>query len=265
MLSLPDFNRTEIVIVHFAERPNTKPASSCPDPIYTYELNKVGFRGKEVWVIPEYDANLNLTQRTLWLGANFKDIPVVIDVFEGGYNPTPNVMLSIGDLEQIMSVANVTAIRFPEVVSWYMNINYTTPIAVPEAWIHSMFDFALSHDLKVYWSEWKLGNDVEALTNSVLAGYEDKITYLYQTNNQYQIPLVGYGYAHEFRHWGASVQSWFVDEQGNTRWDLNVGNVAEYLTLARNMGPETIELEPYFYFFKNGEPLGQMEVMWSIM
>jgi hypothetical protein len=228
-------------------------------------LNTAGFAGKEVWVIPEYDANLNLTERIEWLREKFKDIPVVIDVFEGGYNPTPNVMLSIEDLEQIMAVANITAIRFPEVLSWYMNINYTTPMAVPLPWLHNMFDFATSHDLKIYWSEWKLGNDIEALTNDILAGYEDQITYLYQTNNQYQIPLIGYGYAHDFQHWGASVQSWYVDEQNNTRWDLNVDVVAEYLTLAGNMGAETIELEPYFYFFNNGEPQGQMEIIWSII
>ncbi len=265
LLSLPDSERTDTIIIHFAERPNLQPLSSCPRPSYTYELNKAGFAGKEVWVIPEYDANLNLTQRIAWLRENFEEIPVVIDVFEGGYNPTPNVELSIGDLEQIMAVANVTAIRFPEVLSWYMNINYTTPMPVPDAWIHGLFDFAISHDLKVYWSDWKLGSDVEALTNKILAGYEDKITYLYQTNNQYQIPLVGYSYAHEFQHWGASVQSWYVDQQNTTRWDLNVDSVAEYLKLARNMGAQTIELEPYFYFFSYSEPLGPMEIMWQII
>jgi len=265
LLSLPDFDRTEIVIVHFAERPNTQPVSSCPNPSYTYGLTKAGFASKEVWVLPEYDANLNLTQRTAWLRDNFKEIPIVVDVFEGGFNPTPNVMLSLGDLEQIMAIVNVTAIRFPEVLSWYMNINSTTPMPVPVAWVHNMFDFAMSHNLKIYWSDWKLGNDLEALTNKTLAGYEDKITYLYQTNNQYQIPLVGYSYAHQFQHWGSSVQSWYVDEQNNTRWDLTVNTVAEYLTLARNMGAQTIEFEPYFYFYNNGEPLGPMEIMWSII
>lgn len=265
MLSLPDFERSEIVIVHFAERPNIAPVSHCPNPGYTYALNKAGFAGKEVWVIPEYEANLNLTQRIEWLKENFTGIPIVIDMFEGGNNSSPNVMLTIEDLEQIMAVANVTAIRFPELLSWYMNINNTNPMAVPEDWVHSIFDFAIAHGLKIYWSEWKLGTDVEKLANSTLAGYEDKITYLYQTNNQYQIPLIGNSYAHEFQHWGASVQSWWVDEQNNTRYDLPVDIVAEYATLARNMGAETIEFEPYYYFFENGEPLEPIQSMWSII
>lgn len=216
-------------------------------------------------MIPERNGNLNLTKRLEWLAENFTGIPVVIDVFEGGNNPSPNVMLSIANLEKIMSVANVTAIRFPEVISWYMKANETRLVTVPIAWIQDMFDFAIRNNLKIYWSEWKLGNDIEVLTNATLAGYEYKITYLYQTNNQYQHPLIGYSYAHELPHWGASVQSWYVNAQNETKFDLSVDIVAEYATLARNMGAETIQFEPYWYFIENSEPLESIIIMWSII
>jgi len=245
--------------MHFAEIVNSND-SHCSNPSYTYGWVKAAFAGKEVYVIPQYNNNLNLTERMAWLAENFTGIPVVIDAFEGGENTSPNVMLNITELEQVMNIANVTAIRFPEVISWYMGAKHP----IPTEWIHSMMDFALSKNLTIYWSEWKLGSDIEALTNATLVGYEDKITYLYQTNNQYQTQMIGYSYAHEFLHWGVSVQSWHVTPN-STRSDLNVTEVAEYLMLARNMGAEVIEFEPYSYFFKNGDPLEPMQRMRSII
>lgn len=263
MTNLYDPETISTVIMHFAERPDLN--INCPDPHDTYELIKDRFAGKEVWVIPEYNGNKNSTKRVEWLAENFAGISVVIDVFEGGDESSPRVMLSIADLEQIMSVAHMTAIRFPEVISWYMNANETSPVNVPIEWIHDIIDFALSKNLKIYWSEWKLGKDIEVLTNATLAGYEDKISYLYQTNNQYQHPLIGYSYAHEFPHWGASVQSWYVTAQDEDRSDLSVDIVAKYALLARNMGAETIQFEPYSYFLENGEPLEPMLRIWSII
>jgi len=268
-LSLSDLGTTKTVIVHFSEKGDGSDVH-CPYPHYAYELCKQRFAGKSVWVIPEYDGNMDMTARLEMLTQNYTDILVCIDAFEGGDNASrPNVRLSIRELEQIMSVADVRAIRFPEVISWYMRANDTNtePVPFPIEWIHEMLDFALSKGLRIYWSEWKLGNDIEKITNETLAGYEDKITYLYQTNNQYQIPLIGISYAHEFPHWGASVQSWYVDPiTGIHKWDLPLDVVADYAKLARNMGAETIQFEPYWYFFNNNsEPKETMEKMWELI
>lgn len=221
-----------------------------------------------VWVIPEYDGNTNMAARLEMLTQNFTGIPVVIDVFEGGNRTQPNVMLNEAELERIMNSADVKAVRFPEVISWYMQANRTRPIPFPKEWIHRMLDFALSKGLRVYWSEWKLGTDIEEITNETLAGYEDKITYLYQTNNPWEIPLIGNCYAHEFPHWGASVQSWYKVHPNDTeeKDDLDTDIVSEYAKLARNMGAETIQFEPYWYFFdNNSEPLDTMEKMWELI
>jgi hypothetical protein len=265
-LSLSDLGTTKTVIVHFSEKGDSSDVH-CPNPHYAYEPCKQGFAGKVVWVIPEYDGNTNMDARLDMLTQNFTGIPVVIDIFEGGNKTEPNVMLNEADLEKIMTVADVKAVRFPEVISWYMQANRTRPVPFPIEWIHKMLDFALSKGLRIYWSEWKLGTDIEKITNETLAGYEDKLTYLYQTNNQYQIPLIGISYTHEFPHWGASVQSWYVDPvTGEHKSDLAVDIVAEYAKLARNMGAETIQFEPYWYFFDNrSEPLGTMGRMWEII
>lgn len=252
--------------MHIVEKGANYDFGHCPDPNYTYELTKACFPGKEVWVIPEYEGNLNFAERLEWLRNNFANIFVVIDVFEGGSDrlPNPNVMLSLEELEQIMEVTNVMGIRFPEVTSWKMNA--TAPDIVSTAWIHSMFDFAISRNLTIFWSEWKLGSDVDALTKPILAGYEDKIIYLCQTNNQFQHPLIGYSLAEGSPRWGASVQSWWTDEQNGRHDDLPLEYVAQYARLARNMGAEIIQLEPYWYFFdNNGEPLATLHAISSII
>ena len=254
------------MIVHFAEKGDSSNIiSHCPNPAYTYNLTKAGFAGKEVWVIPELEGNQNLTARCEWLAENFTGIPVVIDAFEGGDKQTPSVMLSTADIEQIMKVANVTTIRIPELISWYMGHNMTNPAAWTD-WVQDTIDFALNHNLRIYWSEWKTGSDIEELTSITLAGYEDTVTRLYQTNNQYQHPLIGYEITQVYSHWGASVQSWWVDENNGPHYDLPLEYVELYANLARNMGAEIIQFEPYWYFFDiNGEPLEAMYTMWSII
>jgi hypothetical protein len=269
-LSLSDLGTTKTVMVHFSEKGDGSDVH-CPYPHYAYELCKQRFAGKSVWVIPEYEGNMNLNARVEMLAQNYTGILICIDAFEGGNNASrPNVRLNIRDLEQIMSVADVRAIRFPEVISWYMlaNDTNTEPLPFPKEWIHEMLDFALSKGLKIYWSEWKLGTDIEEITKETLAGYEDNITYLYQTNNPWEIPLIGNCYAHEFQHWGASVQSWYKVHPNDTeeRDDLDIDIVAEYAKLARNMGAETIQFEPYWYFFDNSsEPKETMEKMWELI
>ena len=82
-------------------------------------------------------------------------------------------MMSIEELAQVMEIADVVGIRFAELISWYMS--QTRPnVFIPIAWVHELFDFALDNNLRIIWSDWKLGNDVEAWTNSILEGYEDK-------------------------------------------------------------------------------------------
>jgi hypothetical protein len=266
-LSLSDLGTTKTVIVHFSEKGDGSDVH-CPNPHYAYELCKQGFAGKEVWVIPEYNGNTNMPARLEMLKQNYTGIPSLIDVFEGGKNQAPNVILEIEDLEKIMNVTNVKAIRFAEVISWHMGKNQTRLSNETTAWIHRMFDFALSKGLRIYWSEWKLGTDIEKITKETLAGYEDNITYLYQTNNPWEIPLIGNCYAHEFPHWGASVQSWHKDDPNSTeeKDDLDINIVADYAKLARNMGAETIQFEPYWYFFNNkSEPKETMEKMWELI
>lgn len=118
-----------------------------------------------------------------------------------------------------------------------------------------------------FWSLRLLGLcDVLPLLNSTINGCEDIVTVVYQTNNEYDKTYVGFLCATQFEHLGASVQSWYADsETGEDCYDLPTETVAECAKLVRNMGAETIQIEPYWHFYENGQPKNEALTLWSVI
>ncbi len=237
---------------------------SLPDVLSTYQRLRDGFAPYEVLILPEYDGNRNWTKTLQWISTDFGGVPICLSVFEGGNEswPNPNVELTIAEIEQAMAVSDVRMVRFAEMISWYMNSSRSIFDAIDDA--RSVLEFCRSKNLKVLWNEWKISDDVLPFLNDTLFGFEDIVTLGYQTNNEFDEAFIGFLYASQFEHWGASVQSWYVDEAtGDDRWDLFIDKLVEYAILARNMGAEIIQFEPYWYFFDYGEPLEAMYTLWS--
>ncbi len=255
------------VIIHGCTK--TDANVTLPNAADFYEKNREGFAPYEVLVLPEYDGNKNFTEFLQWLSANnFIGVPVCLSVFEGGSDkwPAPNVKLSTSEIEQAMDLADVKIVRFAEMISFYLEVSKTDSTkAFPLNDVRDILEFCKSKNLKVLWSEWKISDDVLPLLNSTIYGYEDIVTVVYQTNNEFDKTFIGFLYATQFEHWGASVQSWWVDrETGQDRYDLPLETVVEYAKLARNMGAEIIQIEPYWYFFDDyGDPLEAMHTIWS--
>jgi hypothetical protein len=255
------------VIMH--ECIKTSENISLPDVAYTYQKLRDGFAPYEVLILPEYNGNLNWRETLQWISTDFAGVPICLSVFEGGGEnlPNPNVKLTITEIEKAMNVSDVRMVKFTEMISWYMNASRTqSNVTYPVDEARSILEFCRSKNLKVLWSEWKISYDVLPLLNSTLSGFEDIVTLVYQTNNEFDEVFVGYLYATQFKHWGASVQSWYWEEQGfGLEGDMPVDLMVEHAVLARNMGAEIVQFEPYWYFFDNGEPLETMRTMWSII
>jgi len=235
-----------------------------------YKKNVGGFASYEVLVLPEINGNLNFTEYLNWVSTNnFTGVSVCLSVFEGGEDkwPEPNVNLKIYEIEQIMNVTDVKMVRFAEMISFYLNVTRTIPNATfPIKEVRDILEFCRSKNLRVLWSEWKISEDVLPMLNDIISGYEDIVTVAYQTNNQYDRAFVGFLYSTQFEHWGASVQSWWVNQTtGEAQDDLPIETVLEYAKLAKNMGAEIIQIEPYKYFFENGEPKETILKMWSVI
>jgi hypothetical protein len=261
-----DLRTLKTVIIHGCTKTDTN--VTLPNATDFYKRNHDGFAPYEVLVLPEYNGNKNFTETLQWLSTNnFTGVPFCLSVFEGGSDkwPEPNVKLSIAEIEQAMAVADVKMIRFAEMISFYLELSRMDPTeAFPLDEVRDILEFCRIQNLKVLWSEWKISDDVSPLLNSTIYGYEDIVTVVYQTNNEFDETFIGFLYATQFKHWGASVQSWWVDkETGEDRYDLPLETVMEYAKLARNMGSEIIQIEPYWYFFENGKPKEAMLTIWS--
>lgn len=261
-----DPRKLETVIMHACIKTDSN--ISLSDVIQTYRQLVDGFSPYEVLILPEINGNLNWTETLQWISTDFSRVPICLSVFEGGEDkmPNPNVKLGIEEIEEAMAVSDVRMVRFAEMISWYMEANKTQPNATSldevKNEVRNVFEFCKSKNVKVLWSEWKISYDVLPLLKSVIDGYEDIVTVIYQTNNKFDTIFVGYLYATQFNHWGESVQSWYWEDR-ELEGDMPVDLIVEHAVLARNMGAEVIQFEPYWYFFVNGEPRESMYAIWS--
>ena len=261
-----DPDKLETVIMHVCIKTDSN--ISIPDVAHTYQKLCDGFAPYEVLILPELNGNLNWTETLQWISTDFSGVPICLSVFEGGENklPNPNVKLTIEEIEEAMAVSDVRMVRFAEMISWYMEANRKQPNATSldevRNEVRSTFEFCKSKNVKVLWSEWKISYDVLPLLESIIDGYEDTVTVMYQTNNIFDAIFVGYLYVTQFDHWGQSVQSWYWEDR-ELEGDMPADLIVEHAVLARNMGAEVIQFEPYWYFFANGEPLEPMYAIWS--
>jgi archaellum component FlaC len=219
-----------------------------PDVNATYNYLVDLFGGQyNVILLPEYQDGGNWTQTLNWLNASFggpDGIPIMLQVFAGGNGTTPTPMLSINDMEDALSVANVKYLRIFEVISWHMENNQTFPVE----YVNQVLEFARNNYLKIFWSEWKndLPPEIEVFQaiKEYIAGYEDIVTVSFGTNSGNLEPGEGFlQLVDMFEHWGASVQSWYW----NTHYsedpaDMPASLFVQQTLIAIYVGAELIQI-----------------------
>ena len=266
ILDNSDPGNLENIIFHVSKKSDSSTFGLLSNVTYVYQQIRDGFAPNNVTLNPEFEGNLNFTATLDWISENFYGIPICLNVFEGGDAKLPfgpNVMLGISEIQQAKNVADVRMVRFVEMISWYMA---HPDLQYPREDVRAILQFCKNNNLKVVWSEWKISDDVWASLNSTIAGYEDIVTYAYQTNNEYNDPMVGFLHAMQFKHWGGSIQSWYWNTTThNSEMEMPVELIVNHTKLARNMGAEIVQFEPYWYFFdNNGKPSDAMKSIWSI-
>jgi len=243
----------ETIIFHVCEKGETSDFGRLPNATYVLNQIKNLTDSYEVLFLPEYVGNLNWTETYAWLLEKFGNEEIVLSTFEGGEDEFPNVMLEITQLSQAVQTLNVKMLRIAEIQRFYMNISQPLPVE----WIGEVLYFARTNNLGVVWSEWKLGADVYPNVTRAIEGFEDIVTFTFQTNDEYHEPFEGYlDASNTFVHWGASVQPWYyVDHDLGDLMDMPPMLMVEHLVQALNRGAEIVQFEPYWYFFDNyGEP-----------
>lgn len=203
-----------------------------------------------MFICPEYGGHESFEKDLQFLKEfeNEYSIPIMLEVFSGGSHPTPLQQLTTDQIMEAMKVCNVLWLRINEIVSWYAGRG----LPFPSEWVLTILRFCREHGLKLFWSEWD-AHSIPTMRSTV-KGYEDIITVAFQTNSEIE-PRSGFTIMQEFQHWGASVQAWYwvTRHEGSDCMNMPIPLMIEHSLLARDMGAEIIQFEPYWYFFDNGE------------
>ncbi|MDG6223649.1 MAG: hypothetical protein QCH99_10365 [Candidatus Bathyarchaeota archaeon] len=224
-----------------------------------------------VLLLPEFHEQQNWTQKLSWVQENFggiDGIPVMLEVFGSGENTLPAPMLSVNEIEEALAVANVKYLRLFEVISWHIENNQPFPVE----YVAEILEFAEENDLKVFWSEWKTDSLPDVAVFNAIAnyinGYEDIVTVSFGTNSGEAKPGAGFLQLDEmFVHWGASVQSWYWHTYtGEDPVDMPPSLFVQHTLIAKYVGAELIQFEPYWYFFdNNGHPTEKLELLHAML
>jgi uncharacterized coiled-coil protein SlyX len=243
----------ETLVFHVCEKGEGYVWGRLPDVNYTYNQLLSLNKGKyDVLLLPEYRGNQNWNETFAWLVNNFSRIPIALSVFEGGSNPTPNMMLTISQISEAVATLNVRELRIGEIISWHME----RLLPFPTDYITNLLNFARSHNLRVQWSEWKVNDNVFQRIQNYTAGFEDILTVTFQTNSKEMEPADGFLLVSKlFQRWGGSIQSWYWQERGyGSEFDMPASLLVQHTLAAKNIGADILQFEPYWYFFDNGEP-----------
>jgi hypothetical protein len=254
------------LLFHICEKGPNSDFGHVQDIDYIYSLLQNFTHRSDVMLIPEYDGNQNWSKSYEWLLQNFTNYPLGLNVFEGGDNPTPQLKLSLTEISQACNTLDVRYLRFAEPISYYINQSQSFPVQ----WATEILSYAKANDIKVIWSEWKMGCDVYPNLTQYIKGYEDRVTVVYQTNNEYEEPLFGYlnvSYTFPQCKWGASVQAWYAESHMNIPlMEMPPQLMVQHAMEAVNLGAKVLQFEPYWYFFDNFDrPYPVMEMLETML
>ncbi len=261
-------NQQLTLVFHVCEKGEEYKYAQLPNATDTYnKILALNNNTYQILLLPEYKGHVNWAEEQEWIATNFagkQGVPIMLDVFGGGSQSTPTPMLTIDQITQATSVANVKYLRFAEVLSWHIE-NHKT---FPTDYVKSIFDFCKTNNIKVFWTEWK--NDfpdknVEIFTaiKNYTQGYEDIVTVSFSTNSQELAPADAFLKLDQmFPQWGSSIQAWYWNTTLNKNlMDMPASLLMEHSFTAKELGAKIIQYEPYWYLFDNGEPNSNLQTI----
>jgi uncharacterized coiled-coil protein SlyX len=258
-------SKLKTLVFHACEKGEGYEWGHLPNVNYTYnQILTLNNNTYEILLLPEYKGNENWTETLAWIRENFAQIPIMLSVFEGGNYDYPIEKLTIDQISEAMVTCDVRWLRLAEMVSWYME--HQQPF--PTEYVTSILNFCRQHNLKLFWTEWKIGDNVFQKIQTYIAGFEDIVTISFSTNSEDLEPADGFMLMSTmFQHWGGSVQSWYWKTRVyGSELDMPISMLIQHALSAKNIGVEILQFEPYWYFFDNGEArenLKLLEIMLS--
>lgn len=182
----------------------------------------------------------------------YGDIPVMLNVISSdSLSETSWKKLELNQIEEAIEICNVKYLRFHEIASYFEN-------DFPIEYIKGVLALSAKKKIPVFWNEWDTTKYlmIKDLVN-------ENVVVSFATNNQYIEPSEGFNLLKQFKHKGASVQSWYWWER-NGRIDgleflMPADLMRQHIVQAFNFGCEVVQFEPMGYFFTNNKPNSFLE------
>ncbi len=256
-------SQLQTLVFHVSEKGESYAWGRLPDAAYTYnQILSLNNNKYNIFLLPEYEGDNNWTATFAWLKQNFANIPIVLSVFEGGSTNIPNRKLTIDQIAQAMTALDIRELRIGEIISWYMSNLQPFPVD----YVTSLLNFTRTHALRLEWSEWQTEYGAYPRIQSYIKGYEDIVTITFQTNSRNVEPRDGFSLTSgTFQHWGGSIQSWYWQERNyGSEFDMPTSVLLQQTLVAKKLGAETLEFEPYWYLFDNGTPRENLQILMTV-
>jgi hypothetical protein len=70
-----------------------------------------------------------------------------------------------------------------------------------------------------------------------------------------------------FQHWGGSIQSWYWTTRnvGSDPMNMPISLLIQHALLAKNIGTEILQFEPYWYLFNNGQITENLRLLFAML
>ncbi len=237
-----------------------------PDVNYAYnQILALNNNTYNILLLPEYEGNKNWTEELAWITTNFggqQGIPIMLPVFGGGNGATPDYQVNITQISAAMATANVRWIAVGEIVSWYTE---HPNLPFPTDYVTSILNFCRTHNLKVFWTEWKV--EAFKVIQTYIEGYEDVVTVSFSTNSGDLEPADGFMQISKmFQHWGGSIQAWYwTTRYSPDPLNMPISLLIQHALSAKNIGAEILQFEPYWYFFDNGQANENLKILETML
>lgn len=174
--------------------------------------------------------------------SEFRPCPIMLNVFTSADEIGNPYMLNVTEIGEIMSLNDVRALRFAEVISWHKEHNR----AFPSDYATQILSFCKEHGIFLQWNEWDIYS-FDTLRKTI-KGYENYVIPSYEIIGQFE-PQGGFSLI-SGNYWGAGISTWYWEVRGKGKpEDMPIDLVIQFSKQARDMGAIIIQYEPYQYFF----------------
>ena len=184
--------------------------------------------------------------------AEYNDILVMLNVMSSdSLDETSWGKLTLEQIEEAIEICNVRYLRFHEILS-YCKDNF------PLDYVKDVLELSRSKKIPVFWNEWDT-TKYSAMKNII----NNNVVVSFATNNEYMEPAEGYKLLRQFKHKGASVQSWYWWERNGRQdgYELLMPScmMRQHTSEAFDADCEVVQYEPMGYFIKDWKPTTTME------